>query len=53
MKQKILITAIICVTALEAIAMLVGINGSVLRIVIGAILLLAGVSVKRPKFIGK
>ncbi len=50
MKSNILITAIICVTCCEIIALLLGFNGTALRIVVGAILLLAGVASPTPKF---
>ncbi|KKM99770.1 hypothetical protein LCGC14_1144560 [marine sediment metagenome] len=41
--------AIICIALLEVVALLKGINGNMLRIVIAAIAGLAGLATKRPK----
>ena len=51
MKPNIIITTIICVTVLEVIALFLGFNGQGLRIVIGALLLLAGVASPTPTFL--
>ena len=44
----IIITAIISITILETIALMNGINGSILTIVIAAIAGLGGLAIKRP-----
>ncbi len=50
MKNKsIIISGLICITILESIALLKGINGTLLTMVIGAILLTVGVAVPTPK----
>ncbi len=41
--------AIICIALLEVVALLKGVNGNMLRIVIAAIAGLAGLATKRPK----
>jgi len=51
MKMSIIITAMLCVTLLEVVAMCMGINGQLLRIVIGALLLLAGVLTPTPNIL--
>jgi hypothetical protein len=51
MDKSVLITAIICVAGLEAIALLCGIDGVLLTTIIGAILLLAGIVLPTPKFL--
>ena len=50
-KLSKIITAIICITILEAIALLNGINGNIMRIVIAAIAGLAGLATKTPKIL--
>ena len=45
-----IIIAILCIASLEAIALAKGINGSLLRIVIAAIMGLAGLATPAPKF---
>ena len=52
MKVKIIITAILCITLMELMAMWQGINGNILRIVIAAVAGLAGLATKRPKILG-
>ncbi len=46
--MKIIIIAILCLTGLELVAILQGINGNLLRIVIATIAGLAGLATKRP-----
>ena len=49
---KIILCAIICIASLEVVALLNGINGTILRIVIAAIAGLAGLMVPKPKMGG-
>lgn len=49
MKKSIIITGIICITILEAIALAKGINGILLTVVIGVIAGALGVAVPTPK----
>ena len=48
----IIITAIAAIASLEAIALLMGINGILLTTVIGVIALCAGVVIPTPKILG-
>ena len=48
-KNKIIITGLICITFLEAIALAKGINGTLLTVVIGVIAAVLGVAVPTPK----
>ena len=50
MKTSIIITGIICITLLEIIALLNGINGVLLTTVIAIIAAAIGVVVPTPKF---
>ena len=47
---KLVMTAVICVAALEGIALLIGFNGTLLTLTIGAICALVGVAIPTPKF---
>jgi uncharacterized membrane protein YbhN (UPF0104 family) len=49
MRTKIVITAIICISILELIALSQGINGTILTMVIAAIAGLAGLVIPTPK----
>ena len=51
--MKVLIIAIIAITILEAIALSLGINGNLLRVVIAVIAGLAGLATKTPKILEK
>ena len=51
--MKVLIIAIIAITILEAIALSLGINGNLLRVVIAVIAGLAGLATKTPKIMEK
>ena len=51
MKTSILITAIVCITLLEAWALALGINGILLTTVIAALAAIAGVTIPTPKFL--
>tara|TARA_Y100000310_G_C20539328_1_gene742437 strand:+ start:369 stop:533 length:165 start_codon:yes stop_codon:yes gene_type:complete len=51
MKAKVLITAIICITALECYAIYNGIDGILLTAVIAAITGLVGLIFKTPKLL--
>ena len=53
MKSKIIIIAIICIALLEVIALRLGINGNMLRIVIAAIAGLAGLATPAPELLKK
>lgn len=53
MKHKIIITALICITALELFALYKGINGTILAIVIATIAGLAGLATPAPKILEK
>ena len=48
-----IIIAIICITALEALALYLGYNGSILTIAVGIIAGLAGLATKTPKILQK
>ena len=52
MKEKSIMTAIIGVVLLEAWALWLGFNGVLLTSVVGGLLLLAGIKIKTPKFLG-
>ena len=47
--KNIIITAIVCITFLEIIALLMGYNGTLLTIIVGVIAGLAGLATKPPK----
>ena len=47
---KIVMLGLLCITLLEGIALLKGINGTLLTIVIAVIAATAGVSIPTPKF---
>ena len=49
MKTAIIITAIISLVVLECFALFMGINGTVLRMVVIAIGILAGIVIPTPK----
>jgi len=49
MKFDIIITGLLCITALGLVALLNGINGTLFTIVVGVIAAAMGVSVPRPK----
>lgn len=51
MKTSVLITAIICIAALEAIALSKGINGAMLTLAVAVIAGIAGVVIPTPKFL--
>ena len=51
MANKKVITAIICLTFLELVALYSGINGTLFTFVVGAICALVGVSLPTPKFL--
>ncbi len=51
MKSSIIITAIICLTLLELVALLAGINGSLFTIIIAVIAGLAGWVMPTPKIL--
>ncbi len=51
--KKLLITAIICITALEITALLKGVNGTQLTMIVGVIAGLAGLATKTPKIMQK
>ena len=51
MKTSVIITAIICISALEAYALYNGINGVLLTTVIAIIAGLTGVVIPTPKFL--
>lgn len=53
MKNKVLIIGLLCITELEAIALMKGINGVLLTSVIAAITGLVGLSIKTPKILEK
>ena len=53
MKKAIIITGLICITFLEAIALAKGINGILLTAVIGVIAAMVGVAVPTPKGLQK
>ncbi len=48
-----IITAIICITILECVALYKGINGTVFTLVVGIIAGLAGLATKTPKILEK
>ena len=48
-KWQIVVCGLICITALEAIALLKGINGVVLTAVIGVIAATIGLAIPTPK----
>lgn len=52
-KLNKIITAIICITFLEMIALLKGINGTILTLIIATIAGLAGLATKTPKILEK
>ena len=45
---KIVVTGLVCITALEAIALYQGINGLALTVVVGIIAATIGVSIPNP-----
>lgn len=49
MKKQIIITSLICITFLEAIALAKGIDGVLLTAVIGVIAAVGGVAIPTPK----
>ena len=49
MKHSIIITAILCITVLEAVALFNGINGQIMTLVIGAIAGLGGYMIRGNK----
>ena len=51
MKTSIIITAIVCIAALEAYALYLGIDGILLTTVIAAIAALTGVIIPTPKLL--
>ena len=51
MKNNIVITAIICITILESVALKLGFNGAILTTVVALIAGLAGLATKRPKIL--
>ena len=51
--MKVIITAIICITILEAIALYKGINGALLTTIVGVVAGMAGLATKRPKILQK
>ena len=48
-KWQIIVTGIVCITALEAIALLKGINGTLLTVIVAAIAAMVGVAIPTPK----
>ena len=48
-KKQVIITGLICITVLEAIALANGINGTLLTVVIGVIAAAIGVIIPTPK----
>lgn len=51
MKSSVLITAIICISLIEVCALMNGINGTLLTIVVGVIAAIAGIAIPTPKFL--
>jgi len=51
MKSSVLITALICITLLEAWAIFNGIDGILLTLVIGAICAVVGVIIPKPEIL--
>ena len=51
--KYVLIIGILCIAALEAIALLKGVNGSILRIVIASLTGIIGLSIKTPNILKK
>lgn len=51
--ERTLCLGIVCITILEIIAMLLGFNGTMLKIVIAVIALAVGISIPQPKFMAK
>lgn len=48
---SVLVTALICITILESLALLKGFDGTLLTIIVGVIAALAGVVIPTPKFL--
>ena len=51
MKFEIIITAILCITLLEIVALSMGIDGTLLTMVVAALAGLAGLATKTPKIL--
>ena len=51
MNTKVLMTAIICITIIEIFALMNGIDGALLTIVIAVIAAIVGVVIPTPKFL--
>ncbi len=47
----VVITGLICITALEIVALLMGLNGTLLKIVLVAIATTIGLKLNTPKFL--
>ena len=46
--KEVIITVLVCITVLEAIALLTGHNGGILRIVLVIFALIAGITIPSP-----
>jgi len=51
MKTAVIITGIICITILEIVALLIGYNGTILKIVLIVIASSIGIVIPTPKFL--
>ena len=49
--MKTILVAIVCITAIELVALAKGVNGTILTLVVGTVAGLGGLATKRPNII--